>query len=163
MARKQPLSSIQQMLKPQFRISRSYFIPVDDAPIIPSDVHMVTLDLAGVPAPSSNTWDPDDFLIIPLEDNQGATLGLLSVDAPRDGLRPDLATHARYNRMLLGRLPATRGNRVRMSLNYILTAVFYFMAVNFYFLPALLAFLAWLPLLVWVLRASLAARAARAG
>jgi GAF domain-containing protein/signal transduction histidine kinase len=92
MARKQPLSSIQQMLKPQFRISRSYFIPVDDAPIIPSDVHMVTLDLAGVPAPSSNTWDPDDFLIIPLEDIQGATLGLLSVDAPRDGLRPDRAT-----------------------------------------------------------------------
>ncbi|HEX5837362.1 MAG TPA: GAF domain-containing protein [Anaerolineales bacterium] len=92
MARKQPLSSIQQMLKPQFRISRSFFIPVDDAPIIPSDVHMVTLDLAGAPAPSSNTWDPDDFLIIPLEDNQGAALGLLSVDAPRDGLRPDRAT-----------------------------------------------------------------------
>lgn len=92
MARKQPLSSIQQMLKPQFRISRSYFIPVDDAPIIPSDVHMVTLDLAGAPAPSLNTWDPDDFLIIPLEDNQGASLGLLSVDAPRDGLRPDRAT-----------------------------------------------------------------------
>jgi GAF domain-containing protein len=95
MARKQPLSSIQQMLKPQFRISRSYFIPVDDAPIIPADVHMVTLELAGVPAQSSNTWDtwdPDDFLIIPLEDNQGAPLGLLSVDAPKDGLRPDRAT-----------------------------------------------------------------------
>jgi GAF domain-containing protein len=94
MARKQPLSSIQQMLKPQFRISRSYFIPVDDAPIIPADVHMVTLDLdpAGGPAQSSNTWDPDDFLIIPLEDNQGTPLGLLSVDAPRDGLRPDRAT-----------------------------------------------------------------------
>ena len=46
MARKQPLSSIQQMLKPQFRISRSYFIPVDDAPIIPADVHMVTVRAA---------------------------------------------------------------------------------------------------------------------
>jgi GAF domain-containing protein/nitrogen-specific signal transduction histidine kinase len=92
MARKQPLASIRQMLKPHFRISRSYFIPVDDAPIIPSDVHMVTLDLAGSPVPTSNTWDPDDFLIVPLEDNQGVTLGLLSVDAPRDGLRPDKAT-----------------------------------------------------------------------
>ena len=47
MSRKQPLTSIQQMLKPQFRISRSYFIPVDEAPIIPADVHMVTLELDG--------------------------------------------------------------------------------------------------------------------
>src|SRR5688572_314265 len=92
MSRKQPLSSIQQMLKPQFRISRSYFIPVDEAPIIPADVHMVTLDLDGRPEKSPNAWDPDDFLIIPLEDNQGAPLGLISVDAPRDGLRPDRAT-----------------------------------------------------------------------
>jgi len=92
MARKQPLSSIQQMLKPQFKISRSYFIPVDDAPIIPADVHMVTVEQSGGPTQSSNTWDPDDFLIIPLEDNQGAPLGLLSLDAPRDGLRPDRAT-----------------------------------------------------------------------
>jgi GAF domain-containing protein len=91
MARKQPLSSIQQMLKPQFKISRSYFIPVDDAPIIPADVHMVSVEQPSSSA-SSNTWDPDDFLIVPLEDNQGAPLGLLSVDAPRDGLRPDRAT-----------------------------------------------------------------------
>ncbi|MCK7519767.1 MAG: hypothetical protein MZV64_19595 [Ignavibacteriales bacterium] len=46
MARKQPLASLQQMLKPQFRINRSYFIPVDQSPIIPSDVHMVTIQPA---------------------------------------------------------------------------------------------------------------------
>ncbi|HLO29760.1 MAG TPA: GAF domain-containing protein [Anaerolineales bacterium] len=92
MARKQPLTSIQQMLKPQFRISRSYFIPIDEAPIVPADVHMVTLELDEKAGKSSNTWDPDDFLIIPLEDGQGAPLGLISFDAPRDGLRPDRAT-----------------------------------------------------------------------
>ena len=92
MSRKQPLTSIQQMLKPQFRISRSYFIPVDEAPIIPADVHMVTLDLDDKTDKSSNAWDPDDFLITPLEDDQGVPLGLMSFDAPRDGLRPDLAT-----------------------------------------------------------------------
>ncbi len=92
MTRKQPLSSIQQMLKPQFRISRSYFIPVDEAPIIPADVHMVTLDLEDMGGKSSNAWDPDDFLLIPLEDSQGVSLGLISFDAPRDGLRPDRAT-----------------------------------------------------------------------
>ena len=92
MSRKQPLASIQQMLKPQFRISNSYFIPVDEAPIIPADVHMVTLDLDDKTGKSSSAWDPDDFLIIPLEDDQGLPLGLMSFDAPRDGLRPDRAT-----------------------------------------------------------------------
>ena len=71
MSRKQPLTSIQQMLKPQFRISRTYFIPVDEAPIIPADVHMVTLDLDDKNGKSSNAWDPDDFLIIPLETIRG--------------------------------------------------------------------------------------------
>ncbi len=92
MSRKQPLTSIQQMLKPQFKISRSYFIPVDEAPIIPADVHMVTLELDGKGDKSTSTWDPDDFMLVPLEDNQGKPLGLISVDAPRDGLRPDRAT-----------------------------------------------------------------------
>ena len=92
MSRKQPLSSIQQMLKPQFRISRSFFIPVNEAPIIPADVHMITLELDETTGKSSNAWDPDDFLIIPLEDDDGAPLGLMSFDAPRDGLRPDRAT-----------------------------------------------------------------------
>ena len=92
MARKQPLSSIHQMLKPQFKISRSYFIPVNEAPIIPADVHMVTLEQDGRNNKSDAMWDPDDFLIVPLEDSQGAPLGLISVDAPRDGLRPDRVT-----------------------------------------------------------------------
>ena len=92
MTRKQPLASIQQMLKPQFRISRSYFIPVDEAPIIPADVHMVTLDLEDKTGYTPNAWDPDDFLLIPLEDEEGNPLGLMSFDAPRDGLRPDRAT-----------------------------------------------------------------------
>lgn len=92
MARKQPFSSIQQLLKPQFRISRSYFIPVDQAPIIPADVHMVTLEVAGKLQKSPNAWDPDDFLLLPLEDSLGNPIGLISLDAPRDGLRPDRAT-----------------------------------------------------------------------
>ena len=92
MARKQPLSSIQQLLKPKFKISRSYFIPVDDAPIIPSDVHMITLESIDKAGKSSTAWDPDDFMLVPLIDGLGSPLGLLSVDAPRDGLRPDLTT-----------------------------------------------------------------------
>ncbi len=91
LVRKQPLTSVQQLLKPEFRISRSYFIPADKTPVIPADVHMVTLDLLET-NPSDNAWDPSDFLLVPLNDAQGNPLGLLSLDAPDDGLRPDKAT-----------------------------------------------------------------------
>jgi len=91
LARKQPLTSVQQLLKPEFRISRSYFIPVDKAPIIPTDVHMITLEGGEKAQKSPNAWDPDDLLLVPLEDAQGKPLGLISLDSPRDGLRPDRA------------------------------------------------------------------------
>ncbi|MCC6498649.1 MAG: GAF domain-containing protein [Anaerolineales bacterium] len=92
LARKQPFSSLQQMLKPQFKISRSYFIPVDQAPIIPKDVHLVTLDDSAPSERSGNEWRPDDLLILPMEDAAGKPLGILSVDSPRNGMRPDRAT-----------------------------------------------------------------------
>jgi len=92
LARKQPFASLQQILKPEFRINRTYFIPVDRSPIIPADVHIVTLDGENHLQKSPNSWDPDDTLITILEDDQGNPLGIISVDDPRDGLRPDNAT-----------------------------------------------------------------------
>ena len=91
LARKQPLESIQQLLKPEFRISYSYFIPANKTPVVPADVHMITLDLDGF-NDSENAWNPDDLLLVPLIDAQENPLGLLSLDAPNDGLRPDRAT-----------------------------------------------------------------------
>ena len=91
-ARKQPFASLQQLLKPQFRINHSYFIPVDQSPIIPSDVHMVTLEPGGQTQKTPNSWDPDDTLITILEDDQGNPRGIISVDSPRDGMRPDRPT-----------------------------------------------------------------------
>lgn len=90
-SRKQPFNSIQQLLKPEFRISRSYYIPADSTPLIPADVHYVTLETS-LDKPAEASWNPDDFLLIPLEDAAGNPLGLLSLDAPRNGLRPDRAT-----------------------------------------------------------------------
>lgn len=92
MARKQPFASLGQLLKPQFRINHSYFIPVDKAPIIPSDVHMVTIQARDDAQKTPNSWDADDTLITLLEDDQGSPLGIISVDSPRDGMRPDRAT-----------------------------------------------------------------------
>jgi len=91
--RKQPLASIQQALKPEFKISRSYFIPADKTPILPADAHTITLEVyASADTPGANAWKPDDMLLIPLENAEGATIGLISLDDPSNGLRPDMAT-----------------------------------------------------------------------
>jgi GAF domain-containing protein len=90
-ARKQPLSSVQQIMRPEFKISRSYFIPVDQTPVIPSDLHMVTLDIPAPANKSANAWDPEDLLFIPLENAEGQVVGLISLDDPSNGLRPDKA------------------------------------------------------------------------
>jgi len=90
-ARKQPLTSIQQLLKPEFQIGRAYYIPADETPVVPTDVHMVTLPSAGMDE-KPNAWNPNDFLLFLLEDQTGNPLGLISLDQPSDGMRPDHAT-----------------------------------------------------------------------
>ena len=91
LSRKQPLESVQQLFKPEFLVSRSYFIPADKAPVMPADVHIVTLDITHVNQ-NENAWDSGDFLLVPLNDAHGNSLGLISLDAPNDGLRPDRTT-----------------------------------------------------------------------
>ena len=91
-SRKQPLASLQQVLKPQFRTNRTFFIPANQSPILPSDVHVVTIEDNTNEKKSPNSWDPDDTLITILEDYHGNPVGIISFDSPRDGLRPDRAT-----------------------------------------------------------------------
>ena len=92
LARKQPLAGVQQLMMPEFKIGRSFFIPIDETPVVPSNVHMVTLELHTAQRTEANGWNPDDILLIPLEDTQGNPLGLISLDDPSNGLRPDQAT-----------------------------------------------------------------------
>lgn len=91
LSRKQPFESVQQLLKPEFRISRSYFVPAEKTPVIPADVHIVTLPL-DQKEQEENAWTPDDFLVVPLNDADGNSLGLISLDAPNVGIRPDKTT-----------------------------------------------------------------------
>lgn len=90
--RKQPIAGVQQLMRPEFKISHSYFIPADQTPVIPPDVHHLVVDVSAPAAKSANAWDPDDFLLIPLENTEGQVVGLISLDDPSDGLRPDKAT-----------------------------------------------------------------------
>ena len=89
--------SVQSVLKPEFRIGRSYFIPYEKMPVLPAEVHTLTvLPLEDITSSgngrSNSTWHPEDMLAVPLLNTDGEPLGLISVDAPRDKLRPDLPT-----------------------------------------------------------------------
>ncbi|MBN2148577.1 MAG: GAF domain-containing protein [Anaerolineales bacterium] len=91
--RAQPWAGIVQMLEPQFRFSRSYFIPSEQRPVTVADIHTMTimpLDLSQVD--DTMAWNPQDLLIVPLTTASGEPLGLVSVDAPRNNLRPDRPT-----------------------------------------------------------------------
>ena len=81
-ARKQPLASLRQLMKPEFKISRTYYIPADATPVLPTDIHYVYAGQYSETQAKQNAWDPDDFLLIPLEDSQGNPLGLISLDDP---------------------------------------------------------------------------------
>ncbi|HEX8992372.1 MAG TPA: GAF domain-containing protein [Anaerolineales bacterium] len=91
-ARKQPLASLQQLMKPEFRIGHSYYIPANATPVLPTDIHYVYAGQYSEAQAKQNAWDPDDFLLIPLDDTQGRPLGLISLDDPANGLRPDRVT-----------------------------------------------------------------------
>lgn len=92
-AHQQPWNSLGQLLRPEFRLGEAYFIPWDQTPVVPTDVHVVTVMAASPQTEQSPTaWNPDDFLLFPLYDQDKQPLGLLSLDDPRDNLRPDLAT-----------------------------------------------------------------------
>lgn len=91
-ARKQPYTSLQLLMRPEFKISRSYYIPANQTPVLPADIHYVYASQYSEAEARQNAWDPDDFLLVPLEDPEGSPLGLISLDDPSNGLRPDRAT-----------------------------------------------------------------------
>jgi PAS domain S-box-containing protein len=88
----QPWKSVMQLIKPEFKFGEAYFIPYDQTPVIPTDVHVETIMPLAEGQTSPNAWNPDDFLLFPLNDMKGNPLGLVSLDSPRDRLRPDMTT-----------------------------------------------------------------------
>jgi PAS domain S-box-containing protein len=86
-------SSAQEMLKPEFKQQNSYFIPHDrTATVVPADIHLVTvLDPEGA-QDVGNHWHPEDIFFTPLFNADQSPLGIISVDAPKNGMRPDQTT-----------------------------------------------------------------------
>ncbi|OQY36719.1 MAG: hypothetical protein B6243_02335, partial [Anaerolineaceae bacterium 4572_5.2] len=86
-----PISKMQDMMRPEFKTSESYFIPAEKSEIWQDD-HNVFVDSAYADAETidGNAWHREDFLLIPLNDSEGNMIGLLSPDAPISGKRPTL-------------------------------------------------------------------------
>ncbi len=89
-AQRQSWTSVAQLLKPEFEVGSLYFLPADKSPILPADLSSITV--LDAPADAPNAWNPEDMLLLPIYDGSNTPLGLISLDAPRDGLRPDNIT-----------------------------------------------------------------------
>ena len=92
-----PWNSIKSLLSPRSNLGCSYFIPAEDADTVPDDLVTYPLQADEMEPgdgshPESVRWHPDDLWIMPLFQTSGEPLGLISVDAPRNGLRPERPT-----------------------------------------------------------------------
>jgi PAS domain S-box-containing protein len=88
-----PWKSINQLLKADFRYGRTYFIPYDQKPIaLPISYPQGRLKPLDIESGNNYQWHSDDLLLVPLTRANGEPLGLISVDDPRNSLRPDRPT-----------------------------------------------------------------------
>ncbi len=92
-----PRNEIEGLLRKEYQISQSYFLPAEEA----EDWEQSFTDREASfyyhreyygTSEGFSRWHPDDALVVPLRDSRGATLGILSVDAPVDGRRPVRST-----------------------------------------------------------------------
>ena len=92
-ARPQPWQEYLSLLSPVFKVGDiAYFIPGDEqVDSIPEKLHVVNI-LPSSAAGGLDSWHPDDLLIMPLYDINGAIMGTISVDNPADSRRPDQVT-----------------------------------------------------------------------
>jgi PAS domain S-box-containing protein len=88
---RQPLEMIENIMRPEFRISHSYFLPHQRQEEWP-----VELDIHGLMESREEVregeWHSGDMLLIPLRSSEGEILGILSVDDPQDRQIPSEAT-----------------------------------------------------------------------
>ncbi len=82
------IGQLQRMMRPEFRVHMSYFIPHHYVISDLSDVGVVVS--AAAHSQVTDTWHPQDLLIVPLVSAHDETLlGFLSLDEPDDSKIPD--------------------------------------------------------------------------
>ena len=88
----QPWEALTPLLRDEFRMGSGYFIPHEKRPAVSNEVDLVTL-LEDQQQTGEDAWHPEDAYFFPLFDEDQNPIGLISLDAPSNGLRPDAATH----------------------------------------------------------------------
>jgi len=94
--RQHPLSNavVALLIDERYRIENSYFVPTE-SPLWENkafaDHFLIVSDeqRAPSPLPPSSIWQTTDLIVVPLVSAENTLLGLLTPDAPLDGLRPD--------------------------------------------------------------------------
>ena len=105
------------LLAPRFEIAGAYFLPSGAIDWSRSGKASFVPDIE--PLDASDAWQPEDALLVPLRHSDGHLLGVLSVDEPRSGLRPektDLAMLASVTAHLAQALESAESNRARERL-----------------------------------------------
>jgi GAF domain-containing protein len=87
----QPLARLEAVMRDEYRISNSFFIPHHLQEDWGKDLAIYT-PLEGEEEWHEGKWHPNDMLLVPLRSADGAILGLLSVDDPQDSLVPTRRT-----------------------------------------------------------------------
>jgi signal transduction histidine kinase/GAF domain-containing protein len=87
----QPLAKLEAVMRDEYRISNSFFVPHHHQEDWGRDLAIYT-PLEGEEEWHEGKWHPNDMLLVPLRSADGAILGLLSVDDPQDGLAPNQRT-----------------------------------------------------------------------
>jgi PAS domain S-box-containing protein len=88
------LENLDRLLQPRYRISNSYFLPGEDPTWQTPDLPVGSVATLPTASQSTNNrqWKREDLLLVPLRNAEGELIGLISVDDPRNGLRPSLRT-----------------------------------------------------------------------
>jgi PAS domain S-box-containing protein len=89
--RTQPVTLAENLFQEQFAFSQSYFIPHQQKKVWEQKLDIVTL-LPQQEVEEVGKWHPEDVLLTPLHSSEGKLLGVVSVDDPRDGRVPTLAS-----------------------------------------------------------------------
>src|SRR5579859_4561818 len=87
-----PWDDVARLLREEFRISQSYFLPHETAGSLTRSLDALLVRQTGPGTAAPGAWDTDDMLLVPLRGSGQDAIGLLTVDNPRDGRRPDRNT-----------------------------------------------------------------------
>jgi PAS domain S-box-containing protein/putative nucleotidyltransferase with HDIG domain len=107
----------ERLMIPRFEIEGAYFVQAGAYDWIGASQPSFIPELE--PVDDEDAWQPQDALLVPLRHSEGELLGVLSLDAPKDGLRPsadDLAVLSAMAAHLAQAVESARANQVKERL-----------------------------------------------